>query len=94
MHGLTVYVKEGLPFAWNLSLENCRFLLMFSTGFTSLSVNQLLYLYVWFLISIDEVLLINPSANVFVFEDFNVHHKDWLTFSGDTFYLIQPCSDG
>ena len=22
MHGLAVYVKEGLPFAWNLSLEN------------------------------------------------------------------------
>ena len=22
MHGLTVYVKEGLPFAWELSLEN------------------------------------------------------------------------
>ena len=22
MHGLTVYVKEGLPFAWDLSLEN------------------------------------------------------------------------
>ena len=22
MHGLTVYVKEGLPFAWSLSLEN------------------------------------------------------------------------
>ena len=21
-HGLTVYVKEGLPFAWDLSLEN------------------------------------------------------------------------
>ena len=21
MHGLTVYVNEGLPFAWNLSLE-------------------------------------------------------------------------
>ena len=38
MHGLTVYVKEGLPFAWNLSLENCRFLLIFPTGFTSLSV--------------------------------------------------------
>ena len=50
--------------------------------------------YVWFLINVDEVLLIKPSANVFVFEDFNVHHKDWLTFSGDTFYLIQPCSDG
>ena len=22
MHGLKVYVKEGLPFAWDLSLEN------------------------------------------------------------------------
>ena len=22
MHGLTIYVKEGLPFAWDLSLEN------------------------------------------------------------------------
>ena len=29
----------------------------------------------------DEVLSINPSANVLVFGDFNVHHKDWLTFS-------------
>ena len=28
---------------------------------------------------IDEVLSINPSPNVFVFEDFNVHHKKWLT---------------
>ena len=33
---------------------------------------------------IDEVLLINPSANVFVFGDFNIHHKDWLTYSGGT----------
>ena len=22
MHGLAVYVKEGLPFAWGVSLEN------------------------------------------------------------------------
>ena len=29
--------------------------------------------------NIDEVLSINPSANAFVFGDFNVHHKDWLT---------------
>ena len=30
-----------------------------------------------------EVLSINPSANVFVFEEFhNVHHKDWLTYAG------------
>ena len=34
--------------------------------------------------NIDEVLSINPSANVFVFGDFSVHHKDWLTFSGGT----------
>ena len=34
--------------------------------------------------NIDEVLSINPSANVFVFEDFNVHHKDWLTYSRGT----------
>ena len=34
--------------------------------------------------SIDEVLSINPSANVFVFGDFNVHHKDWLTYSSGT----------
>ena len=32
----------------------------------------------------DEVLSINPSANIFVFGDFNVHHKDWLTYSGGT----------
>ena len=28
--------------------------------------------------------MINPSADVFVFGDFNVHHKDWLTYSGGT----------
>ena len=32
--------------------------------------------------NIDEVLSINPSANGFVFGDFNVHHNDWLTYSG------------
>ena len=34
--------------------------------------------------NIDEVLSINPSANVFIFGDFIVHHKDWLTYSGGT----------
>ena len=33
---------------------------------------------------IDEVLSINPSPNVLVFGDFNVHHKGWLTYSGGT----------
>ena len=89
MHGLAVYVKKGLPFAWDLSLENCfRLALLHSvsyffflyrspssalcTVFDSISSN------------IDEVLLINPSANVFVFGDFNVHHKGWLTYSSGT----------
>ena len=34
--------------------------------------------------SLDEILLINPSANVAVFGDFNIRHKDWLTYSGGT----------
>ena len=32
--------------------------------------------------NIDEALSINPSLNVFVFGDFDVYHKDWLTYSG------------
>ena len=32
----------------------------------------------------DEVLLINTSADIFVFGDFNASHKDWLTYSGGT----------
>ena len=48
--------------------------------------------------TIDEVFLINPSANAFVFRDFNVHHMDWLTYSGRTdrtgeLYLKRPYSD-
>ena len=33
---------------------------------------------------VDEVLSISPSANGFIFGDFNIHHKDWLTYSGGT----------
>ena len=33
--------------------------------------------------NIDEILSINPSA-VFVFGDFNIHHKDWLTYFSGT----------
>ena len=80
MHGLAVYVKEGLPFTRDLSLENSadcylcfRLALLHSmsyffflyrspssalcTVFDSISSN------------IDEVVSINPSANVFVFGD-------------------------
>ena len=95
MHSLAVSLKKGLSFAWNLPVENSpesslcfRLALLHSvpyffflyrspssalcTVFDSISSN------------IDEVLSINPSANVFVFGDFNVHHKDWLTYSGGT----------
>ena len=34
--------------------------------------------------NIDEVLSINPSAKVLFFGDFNIHHKDWLTYSSGT----------
>ena len=32
--------------------------------------------------NMDEVFLNNPSASVFVFGNFNIHHKDWVTYSG------------
>ena len=94
-HGLAVYVKEGLPFARDLSLENSAdsylcfrlallhsvsyFVFLYRSPFLSLctvfdSVSS----------NIDEVLSINPSANVFVFGDFNDHHRDWLTYYGGT----------
>ena len=93
MHDLAVSVKEGLPFAWDLSLENSadsylcfRLALLHSVsyfiflnhlpslckGFDSVSSNT------------NEVISINPSANAFVFGDFNVHYKDWPTYSGGT----------
>ena len=94
MYGLAVYVKEGLPFAWDLSLQNCRTFLVLSSDFTSFS-SLLLFLYqspssslctIFDSISsnIDDVLLINPSANVFVLGDFNLYHKDGITYSGRT----------
>ena len=103
MHGLAVYVKEGLHFARILSLENsadsyfCFRLALFHsvssyffflyrspssalcTVFDSISSN------------INKVLPINPSANVFVFGDFNVHHKDWLTYSSGTDQPSELC---
>ena len=81
-----------------ISRKLCSFLLMFSTGFTSLSILLLFPLSITnrffssFLCTvfnsissnIDDVLSINPSANVFAFGDFNFYHKDWLTYSGGT----------
>ena len=94
-HSYAVYVKEGLPFARDLSLENSvDSYLCFRLALLH-SVSYFFFLYrspssalctVFDSISsnIDEVLSINPSANVFVFGDFNVHHKDWFTYSSGT----------
>ena len=98
MHGLAVYVKEGLSFAWDLSLANStnstNSYLCFQLALLH-SVSYFFFLYrspssslctVFdsILSNIDEVFLINPSANVFVFGDFNILDKDWLTYSGGT----------
>ena len=56
---------------------------MLSTGFTSLSVLLLFPVSITFFVFVhrfDEVLSINPYADIFVFGDFNVNYKGWLTY--------------
>ena len=90
MHVLAVYVNEGLPFALYLSLENSAYsylcfrlaLLQLVSYFFFLYSSRSSSLYTVFdstSSNTDEVLSINPSANVFVFGGFSVHQKDWLT---------------
>ena len=102
MHGLAVYVKEGLPFARDLSLENSadsylcfRLALLHSVSYFFFlyrsSSSSLCTVFDSISSNIDEVLLINPSANVFVFGDLNAHHKDWLTYFGGTDRFGELC---
>ena len=98
MHDLTYYGREGLSFYKG-------FLLTFVTGFTSLNVLLLFSLPITLSLcsifdvvssNVEEFLSINPSTNVFFFGDFNVHNKDWLTYSGETSTpgeLKRPYSD-
>ena len=97
MHGLAVYVKEGVFFAWDLSLENSAdpylcfglallhlvsYLFFLYWSPSSLSLCRVFYS-IWS--NIDEVLLINPSTNAFVFGDFDVDQNLFcLTYSGGT----------
>ena len=92
MNGLPVYLKEGLSFARGSSLENSAdsylcfslallhsvsyFFFRYQSPFSSLCM-------VFDAISsnIDDVLMINLSANVFVFRD---KRKDWQTEFGGT----------
>ena len=95
MHGLAIHLKEGLPFAQDLSLENSadsylcfRLALLHSVSYFFFLYrspsSSLCTVFDSILSKIDELLSINPSVNVFVFGDFNVHHKDWLTYSAGT----------
>ena len=85
IHGLAVYVKEELHFARDLSLENSAdSYLCFRLALLRLSYFFFLYrspsslsrVFDSISSNIDEVHSINPLAHVFVFGDFNVHHKD------------------
>ena len=92
---VVVYVKKGVLFAGDLYLENsadsyscfrlallhlvCYFFLLYQSLSSSLRTVS-----VSISSNIDEILSINPSANVFVFGDFNVQHRGWLTYSDGT----------
>ena len=95
IRSLVFCVMERLPFTQELSLENLSgFLFIFSSGFTTFSVLLLFPLSITFSVfvhgfdfissKIDEILSINPSANVFVSGNFNVHNTCWLTYAGRT----------
>ena len=95
MHGLAVYLKEVFLFARDLPIENSvdSYLCFRLALLHSVSYFFLLYLspsqslctifdsVSW---NIDDVFSINPSLDVLVFGNFNVHHKDWVTHSGGT----------
>ena len=102
MHGLAVYVKEGLPFDRDFSLKSSadsylrfRQALLHSVSYFFLLCrspsSSLCTLFGSISSNIDEVLSINPSTNVFVFGDVNVHHKDWLTYSGGSIIPGELC---
>ena len=113
LYAWSLSLKEGRRTSFCMGHRKlCRFSL-FSISFTSLSVSLFLFWSPswWFCMvfdsissNIDKILSINSSANVFVFGDCNIHHKDWLTYSGETgetwwmlsyfFYLKWFYSDG
>ena len=81
---LAVYVNKGLCFAQDLSLENSAdsYLCFWLALLHSLSYFFFLYrspslslcmVFDSLSSNIEAILSINPSANVFVFEDFNLH---------------------
>ena len=95
IHGVAFYVKEGLPLARDLSLENSadsywcfRLALLHSASYFFFLYrspsSSLCTAFDSISSNIDKVLSVNPSTNGFVFKDFDFHHKDRLIYSGGT----------
>ena len=95
MHGLGLYARESIPLARQPDLEDCREPFMCFRLSLLHSTSYLFFLYrapssqncsVLDAVSdsIDKALSLHSSANVFVFGDFNVQHRDWLKFSNGT----------
>ena len=94
MHGLGVYIKDGLPCARDTSHEDLNSPFMCFRMALLHSTTYLFFLYrpqnegssVLNSIAeqIDNILIHHPSANICVFGDFNVHHVQWLVHSNHT----------
>ena len=82
MHGLTVYVKEGVPFKWVLSLENSADSYL---SFQLVLLHSLSHFFFLFRSPSSFLCAVFGSlSSNFVFGDFNVHHTDWLTYFDGT----------
>ena len=95
MHDLGVFVKEGLPLGQEISLETFGDSYMCFRLALLHSVSYFFFLYRspsspscsaldGVCTNIDRALSKHPTANVFVFCDFNVHHVEWLKHSCGT----------
>ena len=93
-HGLALFAKPGLPLVRLTEYEDHRFEFLPFVAHFEKSTMLLFFLYrspstdsvVLDVVSdkIDSLLAKYPSAQVAVFGDFNVHNKEWLTFSRTT----------
>ena len=104
MHGLAVYVKEVLPFTWDLYLyktmdSQCHFLLLIT--FFAFAYDFLFYFHLTFSISsMHRWGSLNQPIyqcvcfwwiNIHHKDQLNIHHKDWLAYSGGTDRLGELC---
>ena len=93
-----VFLKSKKIVAWALCLENSvgsyvLGQLHFIQWLTYSPSSSLWTVFDSISSNIDEVLSINPSANLFVFGDFHDCHKDWLNYSGGTDGPGELCFD-